>query len=108
MTYPYMNGTLHAGHSFSVSKSEFATGYARMQGKRTLFPMGFLCMGMPVNACADKEMVILGREFENYKEAANDEQLTAEAASEVKEDLSKFTTKKGKAAVKTLKLKFQF
>lgn len=111
MAYPYMNGTLHVGHSFSVSKSEFAAGYARMQGKRTLFPMGFHCTGMPVKACADKlvnEMAMFGREFENYKEAADDEQLPAEAASETKEDLSKFTTKKGKAAAKTIKLKFQF
>src|SRR4051812_27016161 len=53
MAYPYMNGTLHAGHSFSVSKVEFTAGFARMQGKRTLFPMGFHCTGMPIKACAD-------------------------------------------------------
>jgi leucyl-tRNA synthetase len=54
MAYPYMNGTLHAGHSFSLSKVEFQTGYARMQGKRALFPLGFHCTGMPIKACADK------------------------------------------------------
>jgi len=54
MAFPYMNGTLHAGHSFSLSKVEFQTGYARMQGKRALFPLGFHCTGMPIKACADK------------------------------------------------------
>ncbi|KAK3944994.1 leucine--tRNA ligase [Diplogelasinospora grovesii] len=111
MAYPYMNGTLHAGHSFSVSKSEFAAGYARMQGRRVLFPMGFHCTGMPVKACADKlvnELAMFGREFEKYKEAADDEQLPAEPASKAVEDPTKFSAKKGKAAAKTVKLKYQF
>ena len=33
MAYPYMNGVLHAGHSFTASKLEFGTGWARMQGQ---------------------------------------------------------------------------
>lgn len=39
--YPYMNGTLHAGHSFTVSKIEFTAGYHRMKGERVLFPLGY-------------------------------------------------------------------
>jgi leucyl-tRNA synthetase len=39
--YPYMNGRLHLGHSFSLSKCEFAAGYQRMLGKHVLFPFGF-------------------------------------------------------------------
>ena len=31
--YPYMNGLLHLGHAFSLSKAEFAVGYQRMRGK---------------------------------------------------------------------------
>lgn len=54
MAFPYMNGTLHAGHTFSMSKIEFQTGYARMKGKRALFPLGYHCTGMPIKACADK------------------------------------------------------
>ena len=49
MAYPYMNGVLHAGHSFTLSKVEFATGFERMNGKRALFPLGFHCTGMPVS-----------------------------------------------------------
>eukprot|EP01134_Creolimax_fragrantissima_P005932 CFRG5932T1 len=60
--YPYMNGRLHLGHSFSLSKCEFSMGFERLQGKRTLFPFGFHCTGMPIKACADK----LKREMELF------------------------------------------
>jgi leucyl-tRNA synthetase len=60
--YPYMNGKLHLGHSFSISKVEFAIAYQRLLGKRCLFPLGFHCTGMPILACADK----LKREIELY------------------------------------------
>jgi leucyl-tRNA synthetase len=46
--YPYMNGRLHLGHSFSLSKCEFAAGYQRLKGKCVLFPFGFHCTGMPI------------------------------------------------------------
>jgi len=52
--YPYMNGRLHLGHSFSLSKAEFAAGYERTQGKKVLFPFGFHCTGMPIKVtCLD-------------------------------------------------------
>lgn len=43
-----MNGSLHLGHAFTISKIEFAAGYQRMLGKRALFPMGFHVTGMPI------------------------------------------------------------
>ena len=46
--FPYMNGSLHLGHAFTVSKIEFAAGFQRMLGKRVLFPHGFHCTGMPI------------------------------------------------------------
>ena len=60
--YPYMNGRLHLGHAFSLTKAEFAVGFQRMRGKRALFPFGFHCTGMPIKACADK----LKNEYEKY------------------------------------------
>ncbi|RWS26990.1 leucine--tRNA ligase: cytoplasmic-like protein, partial [Leptotrombidium deliense] len=60
--YPYMNGKLHLGHTFSLSKCEFAVGYQRLKGKRCLFPFGFHCTGMPIKASADK----LKREIEEF------------------------------------------
>ncbi|OAA46365.1 leucyl-tRNA synthetase [Metarhizium rileyi] len=115
MAYPYMNGTLHAGHTFSASKVEFAAGVARMQGKRALFPMGFHCTGMPIKACADKlinEIGKFGKDFSGYNDDAEDdaeEKPAAPAVSQIKkEDVTKFTTNKSKAKAKTAKMKYQF
>eukprot|EP00727_Mastigamoeba_balamuthi_P001131 m51a1_g11014 putative leucyl-trna synthetase (1104) ;mRNA; r:382753-386680 len=52
--FPYMNGCLHLGHSFTVTKAEFAARYEKLKGKNALFPFGFHCTGMPIKACADK------------------------------------------------------
>lgn len=46
--YPYMNGRLHLGHTYSLSKCEFAVGFQRMIGKKCLFPFGLHCTGMPI------------------------------------------------------------
>ena len=110
-----MNGTLHAGHSFTASKVEFTAGFARMQGKRVLFPLGFHCTGMPIKACADKlreDVRKFGQNFERYEEDADVVNPSAPAIAptqaETKEDITKFTSKKSKAAAKGVKLKHQF
>ena len=108
-----MNGTLHAGHSFTVSKVEFTAGFARMEGRRVLFPLGFHCTGMPIKACADKlrdEVQKFGETFEGYKEEAvgEAEQVPAPTQAQTKEDITKFTSNKSKAAAKTVKMKYQF
>ncbi|KAF9883481.1 cytosolic leucyl tRNA synthetase [Aspergillus nanangensis] len=113
MAYPYMNGTLHAGHSFTASKVEFMAGSARMDGKRALFPLGFHCTGMPIKACADKlrdEVKKFGQNFEGYQEESEqEEKAPAAPTQEVKnEQQEKFSGKKSKAAAKTVKMKYQF
>ena len=109
--YPYMNGLLHLGHAFSLSKVEFATAFHRLLGEKVLFPQGFHCTGMPIKACADK----IKREIEMYgnppvfpsdeereAEAAAKEAAKAKAAAaaEPKADPTKFKATKGKAAAK--------
>ena len=114
--YPYMNGTLHAGHSFTVSKVEFSAGFARLQGKRVLFPVGFHCTGMPIKACADKlvdDIRRFGQDFEKYSDESPESsepngQPPAPTQNQTKEDVTKFTSKKSKSAAKTVKLKYQF
>ncbi|KAI9038161.1 leucine--tRNA ligase CDC60 [Aspergillus affinis] len=111
MAYPYMNGTLHAGHSFTASKVEFMTGVARMEGKRALFPLGFHCTGMPIKACADKladEVKKFGQNFEGYKEEGEEETQAAPTQEVKAEQQEKFSGKKSKAAAKTVKMKYQF
>jgi leucyl-tRNA synthetase len=46
--YPYMNGRLHLGHTFSITKVEFQVQYQRLKGKNCLFPFAFHCTGMPI------------------------------------------------------------
>eukprot|EP01130_Rhizamoeba_saxonica_P015728 TRINITY_DN7107_c0_g1_i1.p1 TRINITY_DN7107_c0_g1~~TRINITY_DN7107_c0_g1_i1.p1 ORF type:complete len:1043 (-),score=331.95 TRINITY_DN7107_c0_g1_i1:27-3155(-) len=65
--YPYMNGRLHLGHSFTLSKVEFDTGYQRMKGKKALFPFAFHCTGMPIASCAQK----LEREMDEFGNPPN-------------------------------------
>ncbi|CAM9199743.1 unnamed protein product [Ascophyllum nodosum] len=52
--YPYMNGRLHLGHAYSMSKCEFMAQFQRLKGKNALFPFGFHCTGMPIQAAANK------------------------------------------------------
>ncbi|KAM5550876.1 hypothetical protein ABKV19_027293 [Rosa sericea] len=62
--FPYMNGILHLGHAFSLSKLEFAAAYHRLRGANVLLPFAFHCTGMPIKASADK----LTREIQQFGE----------------------------------------
>ncbi|QIW97279.1 hypothetical protein AMS68_002797 [Peltaster fructicola] len=116
MAYPYVNGTPHAGHSFTASKLEFVTGWQRMKGKRALYPQGFHCTGMPIKACADKlvrEIELFGKNFENCAVEAVEGETNGEVPAPTQEitktDVTKFSAKKSKANAKTnVKLKYQF
>jgi leucyl-tRNA synthetase len=61
--YPYMNGYLHLGHAYSMSKCEFQIRYQKQLGKNVLFPFAFHCTGMPIHAAARR----LRREIESGK-----------------------------------------
>ena len=105
--YPYMNGRLHLGHTFTITKCEFAVGYQRLLGKKCLFPFGFHCTGMPIKACADK----LKREMQDYGYPPNfpaeEENNVQEVSNEpIIKDKSK--GKKSKAAAKSGNAKYQW
>ncbi|KZC08152.1 Leucine--tRNA ligase, cytoplasmic, partial [Dufourea novaeangliae] len=104
--FPYMNGRLHLGHIFSLSKCEFAVRYNRLLGKKVLFPFGFHCTGMPIKACADK----LKREIELYgypPQFPDEEEMKEEVIDDiVMKDKSKGT--KSKAVAKTATAKYQW
>ncbi|KAG6459836.1 hypothetical protein O3G_MSEX011637 [Manduca sexta] len=103
--YPYMNGRLHLGHTFSLSKCEFASRYYRLKGRMVLFPFGFHCTGMPIKACADK----LKREMALYgcpPVFPEEEEVAVKEEDIVPKDKSK--GKKSKAVAKTGAAKFQW
>ncbi|XP_020727972.2 leucine--tRNA ligase, cytoplasmic [Odocoileus virginianus] len=107
--YPYMNGRLHLGHTFSLSKCEFAVGYQRLKGKTCLFPFGLHCTGMPIKACADK----LKREVELYgcppdfpDEEEEEEEINVKTEDIIVKDKAK--GKKSKAAAKAGSSKYQW
>ncbi|ETN58342.1 leucyl-tRNA synthetase [Anopheles darlingi] len=107
--YPYMNGRLHLGHAFSLSKAEFAVRYHRLKGRKVLFPLGFHCTGMPIKACADK----LKREIELYgcpPVFPLDEPAAAEEKPEERDVVPKDKSKgkKSKATAKAGTAKFQW
>jgi leucyl-tRNA synthetase len=126
-----VNGVPHLGHSFTISKADFASRVARAEGKNTLYPQGYHATGMAIKACADKlanEIATFGELFTGYND--ND---AAEAPADAsvsmprpKDDVTKFTNLKkgtavtsqranlianggtGKAALKSAKAKYQF
>ncbi|KAL7748413.1 cytosolic leucyl tRNA synthetase [Sorochytrium milnesiophthora] len=117
--YPYLNGRLHLGHSFTVSKVEFAMGYQRLKGKRCLFPFAFHVTGMPIKACADKlkrEVELFGKNFENFDSVVVElERQEAELAEQQaqqqqakSDDPTKFVKKAGKVAAKKAVQKYQW
>ncbi|XP_050441148.1 leucine--tRNA ligase, cytoplasmic [Adelges cooleyi] len=105
--FPYMNGRLHLGHTFSISKCEFAARFQRLKGKQVLFPFGFHCTGMPIKACADKlkyEMQTFG--YPPKFPDSDDEEAVTEENTDVIKDKSK--GKKSKAVAKGGKAKYQW
>ncbi|KAF2293936.1 hypothetical protein GH714_005832 [Hevea brasiliensis] len=110
--FPYMNGILHLGHAFSLSKLEFAASYHRLRGANVLLPFAFHCTGMPIKASADK----LRREIEQFgdppdfaremEEQVESQQETDDAHGSAPVD--KFKGKKSKAASKSGGQMFQW
>lgn len=81
--YPYMNGMLHLGHAFSLSKLEFACAFRRLRGETVLMPFGFHCTGMPIKACADKlkrEMALYGNPPVHSEKAEADAHLDGDTS----------------------------
>ncbi|CAH6421118.1 Leucyl-tRNA synthetase [uncultured virus] len=51
---PYLNGTLHLGHAYTISKVDFYARYKKLCGFNVLFPQAFHATGMPIVSCAKK------------------------------------------------------
>ncbi|KZP30034.1 leucyl-tRNA synthetase [Athelia psychrophila] len=107
--YPYMNGALHLGHAFTITKIEFAAGYQRLLGKRVLFPHGFHVTGLPIKAASDKlvrEIEMFGPDFEKFDAEAEEENKPAVVVASAPAVVGK--ANKGKLNAKSTGLKYQF
>ncbi|KAJ0409575.1 hypothetical protein ATCC90586_010086 [Pythium insidiosum] len=103
--YPYMNGFLHVGHLFTITKVEFASRYHRLKGENVLFPFGLHCTGMPIQAAANKlknELEVFGfpPDFSSA-DAAEASQPAKVEAKPAGAPENKAKGKKSKAAAKT-------
>ncbi|KAM3284485.1 leucine-tRNA ligase, cytoplasmic [Capsicum chacoense] len=111
--FPYMNGYLHLGHAFSLSKLEFAAAYHRLRGATVLLPFAFHCTGMPIKASADK----LSREISRFgnppvfpveEEESVETEVKVEAEGNQVVPGGKFKGKKSKVLAKTGAVKYQW
>ncbi len=100
--YPYMNGRLHLGHGFSLSKAEFQSRYQRLQGKNVLFPFGFHCTGMPIAAAAKR----VAKEFKEDPDIIKHSKEKIEKKKEEKKKKKKIK-KKGIKKEKKMKKKMK-
>lgn len=112
--FPYMNGYLHLGHAFSLSKLEFAAAFHRLRGATVLLPFAFHCTGMPIKASSDKlsrEILRFGNPpvFPVVKEEESVEtEVKVEAEGNQPTPGGKFKGKKSKAVAKTGGDKYQW
>jgi len=75
--YPYMNGSLHLGHAFTITKADFTAGYKRLKGYNVLFPFAFHCTGMPIQAAANRlKREIIERGDKEYIESHEETKTT--------------------------------
>ncbi len=52
--YPYVNGSVHLGHGYSLMKVDVHARYMRMKGYNVLFPQGFHATGEPIAGMAKR------------------------------------------------------
>jgi hypothetical protein len=101
------NGGKEHSLAFGIPYAMLSSMYIRRRFTNTVATD---CTGLPIKASADKlvkEVEMFGAEFERYKEEEETEapaSTPAPAAKGAKEDVTKFSAKKGKAAAKTIKM----
>jgi leucyl-tRNA synthetase len=73
--YPYMNGPLHVGHTFTASRVDAYARFKRMQGYNVLWPWGWHWTGQPLLGASqrlargDQDFIRVLREVDGVPEA---------------------------------------
>ncbi|CRH00910.1 leucine--tRNA ligase, putative [Plasmodium relictum] len=106
--YPYMNGLLHIGHAFTLSKLDFLVRYKNMICDNVLLPFSFHCTGTPIVVCADKikneTRNMIKNEIEKNEITSNEEKKKDDGENNKKNvDVTVFRSNKSKAQSKDSK-----
>ncbi|MFH0971482.1 MAG: leucine--tRNA ligase [Candidatus Micrarchaeota archaeon] len=67
--YPYLNGSMHVGHSYSFFRTDAYARFKRLQGYNVLFPQGFHATGEPIMGTVERLRNNDQAQVENFKKA---------------------------------------
>lgn len=64
---PTVSGSLHIGHVYSFTQTDFIARYQRMSGKNVFYPMGFDDNGLPTERLVEKTQNIRAKDMSREK-----------------------------------------
>ena len=73
--YPYLNGYLHIGHTYTSSRVDAIARYKKMQGFHVLFPQAWHATGSPIDAAAKRIKEGDQKAIENLKSLGFSEEV---------------------------------
>ncbi|MEM3321973.1 MAG: leucine--tRNA ligase [Conexivisphaerales archaeon] len=95
---PYMNGPLHLGHAYTISRADAYARYFRLKGYNVLFPQAWHWTGQPIVSAAER----LAKGDENMiKEFKQVDKLSDDIISRFKDPLymANYYTQRNKDAI---------
>ncbi len=99
--YPYMNGPLHVGHTFTASRVDAYARFKRMQGYNVLWPWGWHWTGQPLLGASQR----IARGDEAYIKVLREVDGVPEAELKKFVDphyMAQYYTNEGRLAVKSI------
>jgi len=99
--YPYMNGPLHVGHTFTASRVDAYARFKRMQGYNVLWPWGWHWTGQPLLGASQR----VARGDEAYIKVLREVDGVPEVELKKFVDplyMAQYYTNEGRAAVKSV------
>ncbi len=99
--YPYMNGPLHVGHTFTASRVDAYARFKRMQGYNVLWPWGWHWTGQPLLGASER----VARGDEAYIRVLREVDCVPESELKKFVDplyMAQYYTNEGRLAVKSI------